>query len=335
MTFMKIGRYDFDFIQATKTPITIPDCWVSGENKIGTGHGEAKLYIASKSKMDELFDVQSENIKCFVIKQDLIDYMYSIESYYKSPSYSNRNNFSRKDLSSLWHDRLAKITVLPDYIEFYVHKEYQIKGSRGYITSKGKNAYQLMREIALGNVTYLSVMQLRNSNGESLYYWKLFADFDEMASRIKFIENYGKKKGKFEEKASDLIALPTSQKRIARTGQSEYRSKLLADCSMCFITHITEQSLLIASHIKPYAACSEEEKYDPDNGFILSPLYDKLFDKGFITFTEDKKVLISNWLYPRDKERIGIKDNQRFDWMPLNKARLNYLKYHQQFVFKK
>lgn len=332
---MKIGGSDFDFVQATKTPITIPDSWVSGENKIGTGHGEAKLYIASKDRMNELFNVQSEDIKCFVIRQDLIDYMFAIESYYKSPSYSNRNKFSRNDLSSLWSDRLAKIKSLPEFIEFYVQKQDQIEGSRGYINSKDKIAYQLIREIALGDISYLSVMQLRDSKGESLYYWKLFADFDEMASRIQFIENYGKKKSKSEDKDSDLIALPAPHKRIGRTGQAEYRAKMLAACPMCFITQITEQSLLIASHIKPYAACNEEEKYDPDNGFILSPLYDKLFDKGFITFTEDQKVLISNWLYPRDKERIGIKEGQRFDWMSLNKARLNYLKYHQQYVFKK
>ena len=77
---------------------------------------------------------------------------------------------------------------------------------------------------------------------------------------------------------------------------------------------INEESLLIASHIKPWAVSDSEERIDPNNGFILSPLYDKLFDRGYITFTDDKRVTISNWLSRQVKERIGIKENQLFQF---------------------
>ena len=50
---------------------------------------------------------------------------------------------------------------------------------------------------------------------------------------------------------------------------------------------INEESLLIASHIKPWAVSDSKERIDPNNGFILSPLYDKLFDRGYITFSDD------------------------------------------------
>jgi predicted restriction endonuclease len=97
---------------------------------------------------------------------------------------------------------------------------------------------------------------------------------------------------------------------------------------------INEESLLIASHIKPWAVSDSKERIDPNNGFILSPLYDKLFDRGYITFTDDKRVTISNWLSRQVKERIGIKDNQLFQFLPVNDARAHYLEYHRTTVFK-
>jgi predicted restriction endonuclease len=97
---------------------------------------------------------------------------------------------------------------------------------------------------------------------------------------------------------------------------------------------INEESLLIASHIKPWAVSEPEERTDPNNGFILSPLYDKLFDRGYITFSDDQRVTISNWLSRQVKERIGIRDNQKFQFLPLNETRVKYLEYHRKTVFK-
>lgn len=122
--------------------------------------------------------------------------------------------------------------------------------------------------------------------------------------------------------------------RYGREGQDEYRKKLLEECPFCPITMINEESLLIASHIKPWAVSDSKERIDPNNGFILSPLYDKLFDRGYITFSDDKRVSISNWLSRQVKERIGIKDNQFFQFLPINKERTKYLEYHRATVFK-
>ena len=80
--------------------------------------------------------------------------------------------------------------------------------------------------------------------------------------------------------------------------------------------------------------CEDNEKIDPKNGFILSPLYDKLFDRGFITFTPDRRVKITNWLSVHDKKRIGIADNQQIPILPLDNERVKYLDYHQNIVFR-
>jgi len=51
----------------------------------------------------------------------------------------------------------------------------------------------------------------------------------------------------------------------AREGQGKYRELLLEQCHFCLITMISDERLLIASHIKPWAASSDDEKIDPYN----------------------------------------------------------------------
>lgn len=64
---------------------------------------------------------------------------------------------------------------------------------------------------------------------------------------------------------------------------------------------------MIASHIKPWAASTPKEKIDPYNGYILSPLFDKLFDRGFITFTENRHVILSDFISPFTWKQIALK----------------------------
>ena len=122
--------------------------------------------------------------------------------------------------------------------------------------------------------------------------------------------------------------------RKARIGQGKYRELLLEECPFCPITMISDDRLLIASHIKPWAVSTDKEKIDPQNGFMLSPLYDKLFDRGFITFTDDKHVQLSNWISAQNWKRIGIHDNDFFQALPINEARKVYLEFHRKSVFK-
>ena len=44
------------------------------------------------------------------------------------------------------------------------------------------------------------------------------------------------------------------------------------------------KSILISSHILPWSQCNDEQKLDVDNGILLSPNVDSLFDKYLISF---------------------------------------------------
>ena len=330
---MTIKGEKFKFVNTFETPITVADSWVVPKNKLGGGNGEAKLYVGSRDKMEAFFGEIGFTATCFVLRQDLQAYMNAIKAEYLSPSQDYRG---KDEMRSLWFERMEMINSLPDgIVVFTIREQSQIAGPRGYVNSSDK-IYKLIREISLPLISYISAMRL-DYNGQPMFYLKLFADFEEIEKRKAFIENYGSIRQTEEETFFGVREEEQEKKhlvRYSREGQDEYRRKLLEECPFCPITMINEESLLIASHIKPWAVSDPKERIDPNNGFILSPLYDKLLDRGYITFSNDKRVSISNWLSRQVKERIGIKENQLFQFLPMNDSRARYLEYHRNMVFK-
>jgi len=81
-----------------------------------------------------------------------------------------------------------------------------------------------------------------------------------------------------------------------RVNQSVFRQMVLMNySSKCAVTGIDIPDLLFASHIKPWST-HETERLNPENGICLSALYDKSFDKGYIGFDSNYKVLLSSAL---------------------------------------
>ena len=327
---MKIDGQNFNFVDTLNSPITVPDCFVMRASKIGGGNGEAKLYIASKDVMYSFFGNEGFVAKCFILKSDLLSYMNALHAEYLHPSQNYRG---AAEMPGLWRERVAKIEKLPEVIEFNITSQDQIDGPRGYVKSKDPG-YELIREISLPLVTYISVMQLTDSFGSTLYYWKLFADFEAISDkRAALVFTYGKRGEKIPESLpKQKVSSRQIELRKARQGQGIYRDKLLSECPFCPITMINDERLLTASHIKPWAVATDAEKLDPKNGFILSPLYDKLFDRGLLTFTEDRRIILSNWISPKNKERLGIKDGQFIQLLPLDEERQAYMQFHRSFA---
>lgn len=325
---MIIAGQKYKIIDTLNSSITVPDCIVKRPNKIGTGNGEAKLYIAPKPLMYDFFGSAGFTAHCFVIRQDLVNYLNAIQSEYLNPSQPYRG---RKELAALWEERQKTIAKLPEVIEFNVHDQLQIGGIRGYIKSND-TGYDIIREISLPLVSYIFVMRLEDNRGRTFYYWKLFADFDAISDKhAALVYTYGKKGNK---------VIPTQkfnteiQRYKIRQGQEKYRDALLKECPFCPITMINDERLLNASHIKPWAAAAKKERLDPKNGFILSPLYDRLFDRGLMTFSEDRCIILSNWIAPQNQKRLGIVNGQRIQLLPLDDEREVYMQFHREKVFK-
>ncbi|PIQ11238.1 MAG: hypothetical protein COW71_01115 [Ignavibacteriales bacterium CG18_big_fil_WC_8_21_14_2_50_31_20] len=119
-----------------------------------------------------------------------------------------------------------------------------------------------------------------------------------------------------------------------RVGQNDFRQALLKSLKKCPITNLDEKRLLIASHIKPWVFCDNKERLDINNGLLLSPLFDKLFDKsvGLITFTPNKEILISNKLTKENIQRLGIVHRQIIVDLPVS-GREEFLEYHRKYIF--
>lgn len=331
---MRVNGEKLKTLAVFPSMMTVPDCVVTQSNKIGRGHGEAKFYIASKEQMYDFYGGEKFIAKCFMLKKDLISYLTAIKNEYLFPS----QEYSKKDeLPKLWKERMDIVSKLDDVVFFKIKDQYQIKGPRGYINSDD-DAYQIIRKIALPLVSYVYVEKVGNEN-DPIYYWKLFVDFDAIWEKQNgsLVLQYGKRQeSNFEiyNKAFKNVKSMEQESRKARDGQGRYREQLLEQCRFCPFTMIADERLLIASHIKPWAASNDEEKVDPYNGYILSPLYDKLFDKGFITFTESRHVILSEFISPYTWKQIKLKNDTFIKALPMDDKRIEYLKFHHESVFK-
>jgi putative restriction endonuclease len=97
---------------------------------------------------------------------------------------------------------------------------------------------------------------------------------------------------------------------------------------------VSDDRLLIASHIKPWVASNDIEKIDPLNGFMLTPTFDRLFDRGFLSFTNDKKTILSPFLSNMTYSKLGISDNRIIPRLPIE-GRETYMEYHRTKILKK
>ena len=117
-----------------------------------------------------------------------------------------------------------------------------------------------------------------------------------------------------------------------RVGQGIFRDLLFSRYSGCCLCGVNNPQLLVASHIKPWAKCNPDEKLDADNGFLLCPSHDKLFDLGYITFSDDGRIIISKELGKINQLFMNINDSMKITLTEKNKK---YLEYHRNNIFKK
>jgi len=122
-----------------------------------------------------------------------------------------------------------------------------------------------------------------------------------------------------------------------RLGQSRFRKGVLKNFdNKCALTEISELSLLAASHIVPWSH-KKDFRGDISNGLCLYIEYDALFDKGFISFTDDLQTIIASDISKfSDKLREKLLSiNGRKLRQPLNKTiNKEYLDYHRKNIFK-
>ena len=114
-----------------------------------------------------------------------------------------------------------------------------------------------------------------------------------------------------EERPIYEVNVPNVTERIglvtSRVGQGAYRKSLLHKWEYkCAVTDFDEPKVLIASHIVPWKDSNDNERLDVNNGIILSPVYDALFDRNFISFENNGNIILSGTLTQSDYKKLGV-----------------------------
>jgi 5-methylcytosine-specific restriction protein A len=115
----------------------------------------------------------------------------------------------------------------------------------------------------------------------------------------------------WEEKAPYTWNKPNETERqglvTSRVGQGAYRKSILYRWKFrCAVTGFQKNEILIASHILPWREATNEERLDVNNGILLSPTYDALFDRHLISFEDSGKIILSEALRKTNYSELGI-----------------------------
>ena len=117
----------------------------------------------------------------------------------------------------------------------------------------------------------------------------------------------------------------------SRVGQGIFRSRLLEYWNGCSVSGCSLLPVLVASHIKPWYASDNIQRLDPFNGLLLQPNFDKLFDRGYITFDLKGNLQCSGLLAHSDRKLLGIENNMHL--RKLEDMHKKYFVYHQDNCF--
>ena len=114
-----------------------------------------------------------------------------------------------------------------------------------------------------------------------------------------------------------------------RINQGVFRERLLQKYDKCCLCGVSEPSLLIASHIKPWKVSDGDERVDDDNGLLMCPAHDKLFDKGWISFDDDGVIIISDRLNETDRVFMNVRPDMK---ITIRDGSKQYIKYHRENI---
>jgi hypothetical protein len=121
----------------------------------------------------------------------------------------------------------------------------------------------------------------------------------------------------------------------SRVGHGKFKKGLIEKLKTngfvkCALCPVSNEALLIASHIKPWRVSDGKEKINVHNGLLLCPNHDKLFDRGYISFDEKGHIMISSLLNEINQKFMNVFPKQKID---LSDAEHEFMIYHREVIF--
>lgn len=119
----------------------------------------------------------------------------------------------------------------------------------------------------------------------------------------------------------------------ARIGQGQFRKNVAQIETHCRITRVNEPTHLRASHTKPWRTSTNDERLNGENGLLLTPTIDHLFDRGFIAFEDNGDLLISPVAYTPSLQKMGVPCGRKTNVGSFTSGQKQFLAYHRENIF--
>ena len=119
----------------------------------------------------------------------------------------------------------------------------------------------------------------------------------------------------------------------ARRGQGLFKQNVMKRESACRLTGVDRQEHLRASHCKPWRDANNQERLDGENGLLLTPDADHLFDRGFVSFDDNGDVLWSPVVHVPSLLRMGLDPASIKNVGRFSEGQRSYLAFHRDSVF--
>ena len=119
---------------------------------------------------------------------------------------------------------------------------------------------------------------------------------------------------------------------LARRGQGLFKDRVMKIERACRLTGVTRVEHLRASHCKPWRDANNEERLDGENGLLLTPNADHLFDRGFIGFENNGDVLVSPVAHRDSLARMGLTLSHMVNVGGFSEGQRRYLEFHRENV---
>jgi putative restriction endonuclease len=138
----------------------------------------------------------------------------------------------------------------------------------------------------------------------------------------------------FEGPAGPSECVTTAKQRLH---QAFFRDAVLSSYSArCCVTGLDIVECLIAGHIIPWSV-DENRRTDPTNGICMSATFDRLFDAGLISITDDLTLCVSKTIRESKNrvttDMVGIRHGQRIADPARFLPDQHCLRWHREHVF--
>lgn len=145
------------------------------------------------------------------------------------------------------------------------------------------------------------------------------------------------KKGIVSKRRKQVYKKPDETERkglvTSRVGQGYYRQQIIERWEgVCPVTKTNIKQILISSHIVPWSESNDEERLDVENGILLSPNIDSLFDKHLISFEDNGEIIISPLIDDINLKSLGLTKTIH---ITISEGMKKYLKRHREKFYEK